>query len=361
MAHQLQEMFKPLQVPAHSQELISRQMVDDAGSVQEKPTGPMLLWHCRPEAPKRLLLAIHYDTVYPVDQAFQRCRWMGDHRLNGPGVADAKGGIVVLFWALSTAEKYGLLKDMGWSVVLNPDEEIGSPSSWPVWRTLAPAYRYGLLFEPALKDGAVVSQRKGSGMFTVVMKGKAAHAGRHFDEGRNAIAALAELAVEIHGWNRAGSGMTVNVGRFTGGTSVNVVPDTAVLRINVRIEDFSQQADFLSRLQHWVESYNSREGFGCNLTGGFHAPPKLVCPKTAQLMSWLETVSQQQGVPIRFVSTGGVSDGNKLAAVGLPNLDTLGPIGDRLHSPEEWVDTLSLLANSERLLRLLVLMQEQLK
>lgn len=358
VAEELKKMFEPLGVPCRTQDLLPRQIVSDSGEKLEKATGPALLWHQRAQAAKRVLLAIHYDTVYPIDHSFQKCEWLENGRLRGPGVADAKGGIIVMLWALLAAEKFGLLPKLGWSVVLNPDEEIGSPCSWSLWRTIASAYQYGLLMEPALPDGSLVNKRKGSGTFTVVMRGKAAHSGRNFRDGRNAIAKLAEMALEIHRWNELDPGIIVNVGKFVGGQAANVVPDVATLRINIRIDDFSQQEQILSRLNRLVETYNSHEGFRCSVTGCFHAPPKLVCPKTETLMKHIEAASLQQGKNVRFTATGGASDGNKLAAVGLPNIDTLGPTGDRLHSPEEWVDTKSLLENSERLLRLLVLLQD---
>lgn len=358
VAEELRKIFEPLAVPCRTQELLPRQIVSDSGEMFEKATGPALLWHQRSQASKRILLAIHYDTVYPADHPFQRCEWLDLRRLRGPGVADAKGGVIVMLWALLAAEKFDLLPGLGWTVVLNPDEEIGSPSSWPLWRTIASAYKYGLLMEPALPDGALVNKRKGSGTFTVTMRGRAAHSGRNFSEGRNAVAKLAEMALEIHRWNELDPGVIVNIGKFVGGHAANAVPDVATLRINIRIDDFSQQEQILSRLNRLVETYNSAEGFRCSLTGCFHAPPKLVCPKTESLMRLIDSASSQQGKSVRFTATGGASDGNKLAAVGLPNIDTLGPTGDRLHSPEEWVDTKSLLENSERLLRLLVLLQD---
>lgn len=358
VADELRRMFEPLEVPCRTQELLPRQIISDSGESFERATGPALLWHQRTESPKRVLLAIHYDTVYPLEHPFQKCDWLDEVRLRGPGVADAKGGIVVMLWALRAAEKFGLLSKLGWTVVLNPDEEIGSPCSWPLWRTIASAYSHGLLMEPALPDGALVSQRKGSGTFTIVMRGKAAHSGRNFSEGRNAVAKLAEMALEINRWNELEAGIIVNVGKFVGGQAANVVPDVATLRINIRIDNFSQQEAILFRLNRLVETYNILDGFRCSLTGGFHAPPKLVCAGTEWLMRQIEAASAQQGKGVHFRATGGASDGNKLAAVGLPNIDTLGPMGDRLHSPDEWVDTKSLLENSERLLRLLVLLQD---
>lgn len=358
VAEALRTMFDTLGVPCRTQDLLPRQVISDAGEVYEKPTGPALLWHQRPHCSRRVLLAIHYDTVYPIDHPFQKCTWMDQGRLRGPGVADAKGGIIVMLWALQAAEKFGLLPKLGWTVVLNPDEEIGSPCSWPLWRTIASAYTFGLLMEPALPDGSIVNKRKGSGTFTLVMRGKAAHSGRNFREGRNAVLKLAELALEMHRWNELDPGIIVNVGKMVGGQAANVVPDVATLRVNIRIEDFSQQEQILSRLNRLVQTYNNSEGFNCSVTGCFHAPPKLVCPKTERLMKFIEIAAAQQGQGVRFAATGGASDGNKLAAVGLPNIDTLGPSGDRLHSPDEWVDTKSLVENSERLLRLLVLLQD---
>lgn len=181
-----------------------------------------------PSASARVLLAIHYDTVFGPEHCFQQCTRLSDTSLRGPGVADAKGGIVVLRYALQALLKYQIHGEVGWTVVLNPDEELGSPNSSTYLRDLASEFEFGLLFEPALPTGALVSQRKGSGNFTAVVRGRAAHAGRHFEDGRNALAEISRLAAALDALNGLREGTTINIGHITGGGPVNIVPELAV-------------------------------------------------------------------------------------------------------------------------------------
>ena len=274
--------------------------------------------------------------------------------MQGPGVADAKGGIVVMVYALRALSQLGLAGDLGWTLVLNPDEELGSPSSTEILHRIAPDFDFGLLFEPALPSGELVSSRKGSGNFDLVVRGKAAHAGRHFEDGRNALAMLSRLLVRLDRLNGQRDGVTLNVGYVHGGGAVNMVPDLAVGRFNVRMQD--------AESIHWVESQlgaalaevNALDGFSAELFGGITSPPKEISSGTSELMKALETVVRDIGAePIRWTATGGVCDGNKLAAAGLPNIDTLGPIGGGLHSSSEWVQVSSLADKAKVIVQLL--------
>lgn len=314
-----------------------RRIIDDSGIELSIEAAPALRWDCRPDAARRVLLGIHYDTVYGPNHALQKCNWISSERLGGPGVADAKGGLVILRYALQAVERFSLAAACGWTIVLNPDEEIGSPSSSRLLRDLASDYDFGLWFEPALAGGALVSERKGSGTFIVVARGRSAHAGRHFEQGRNAIAHLGRLVESLDRLNGQRPGVTINVGHFVGGGPVNVVPDLAVARFNVRVKDREQQAWVETEIHALIEDFSKSEGLTCQLHGSFHAPPKLMTPPQRQLMRAVEDAAQRLGQAVQWQSTGGVCDGNKLAAAGLPNIDTLGAIGDGLHSSQEWV------------------------
>jgi len=201
--------------------------VDEQGQVEMRTSGAILHVHKWPEAPRKVMLCIHMDTVYGANHPFQKCRTMEDGTVNGPGVIDAKGGIVLLLYALKALEQGPLAGKVGWEVILNADEEIGSPGSDTFIRQRAPHCDAGMLFEPSLPDGTLVSWRKGSGNFTFVVKGKSAHTGRDFQSGRNALAALSRMMVEIDDWNTDPE-VTFNVGRIRGGTALNMVPDLAV-------------------------------------------------------------------------------------------------------------------------------------
>jgi glutamate carboxypeptidase len=329
-------------------------MIGDGGETVSVETGPALRWDFQPLATARVLLMIHYDTVFGPEHEFQTCEQISSTLLRGPGVADAKGGIVVLRYALQALLKFDLAPDLGWTVLLNPDEEVGSLSSAGLLRELAPKYDFGLLFEPALPSGAMISQRKGSGNFIVVVRGKAAHAGRYFKNGRNAVAEIGRLVAAIDSINGQRADTTINVGFVSGGGPVNIVPDFAIVRLNARVPDTESANWFEEQLRQLVQVTNSREGFACELHGSFTSPPKCIDAAQQALMRAIEASSAKLNLlPVQWQDTGGVCDGNKLAAAGLPNIDTLGPRGDGLHSNQESVHLDSLVEKSKLLVEIL--------
>lgn len=334
--------------------LPTRQVVSPTGAIEFEATGDALRWDFQPESSKRVLLAIHYDTVFGVDSPFQSCEWLTDDQLRGPGVADAKGGIVVLRYALKALAELSLHSDLGWTVLLNPDEELGSPSSAGLLQKLAGEFDFGLVFEPALPSGALVAQRKGSGNFDIVVRGKSAHAGRHFEEGRNAIALLSQIFVQLDQLNGERDGATINLGQVQGGGPVNVVPDLAVGRLNARLVDRESVLWFEGELEKIVKNAKSMEGFQVEIYGGITSPPKMIDEAVKSLMRAVElaTACGRQS-PVVWTNTGGVCDGNRLAAAGLPNIDTLGPVGDGLHSLDEWVQVGSLPQKAQVIVNLL--------
>ncbi len=165
-----------------------RRGIGEDGCEHASETGVALKWEVRPQAPKRVLLGIHYDTVYSPAHVPAQCELVSSSKLVGPRNGGCQRRIVVVRAALEALEQFQLAPDIGWTLVLTPDEELGSPSSAHLWDKLAVEHEFGLLFEPAMPSGAIVGQRKGSGNFTLVVRGRAAHAGRNFSAGRNAIA-----------------------------------------------------------------------------------------------------------------------------------------------------------------------------
>ncbi len=333
--------------------LPARRVIGDDGKERVVATGPALRWDYLPESRRRVLLAIHYDTVYEVEHPSQVCHRLTSDKLLGPGVADAKGGIVVLRYALQALLKFSLANECGWTVLLNPDEEVGSPSSASLMQEIAPDFDFGLLFEPCLPGGEFVSQRKGSGNFVLVMRGRSAHAGRDFSQGRNAVAKLCGLLADIDRLNGVRTDTTINVGNVVGGGPVNVVPDLAVGRINLRIADNESASWFEHKLKSLVDEIDVSEGFHCEIHGGVTSPAKSISDEMRQLMNAIESCAGQLGHSVAWKPTGGVCDGNKLAAAGLPNVDTLGPLGGDLHSSEEWVQISSLVEKSKLVVELI--------
>ena len=330
-----------------------RRGIADDGREHSLETGVALKWKVRPEANRQVLLGIHYDTVYTPLHFPSKCKQVSEDRLFGPGVADAKGGIVVARAALEALERFKLAQECGWTLLLTPDEEVGSPSSGELWTSLAATHDFGLLFEPALASGALVGERKGSGSFTLVVRGRAAHAGRDFSMGRNAVALASFLAMQLDRLNGQRPGVTVNIGQLVGGGAINVVPDLAIVRVNVRIPDNESQHWFEAALSDALAEADQQEGYSVVVCGGFHAPPKLLNHAQRELMNAIELASESLGHHVHWQASGGVCDGNRLAAAGLPNIDTLGPIGNGLHSPEEWVDLSSIPLKAQVVVELL--------
>ena len=318
-------------------DLPPQEIIDAKGHIVFQPLGQAIQILKRPNAPIRVLLAIHYDTVYGEGHSFQRTTRVDANTLRGPGVADAKGGLVVLLTALEAIERSGAADQLGWEVLLNPDEEVGSPGSSSLFTEAAERNHLGLVFEPALADGSLVGARKGSGNFTAVVTGRAAHAGRDPQHGRNAIHELAELIGTLNVIGEAIPSLTVNVGHIEGGGPVNIVPDLAIARFNLRVDSAKEQSKVEGLLRQAAVEINSREGLSLKIHGGFTAPPK---PLDGPTLQWFEQVAlcgRELGLSLSWRSSGGVCDGNRLAAAGLPTVDTLGPRGGGLHSDAEYL------------------------
>lgn len=324
----------------HRHAVPPRQWIDDQGRSIEEPLGTVLsLRHVAPRERLRVLLAIHYDTVYPPRNEPPQVELAAAGTiLRGPGVADAKGGLVVLLTALEACFRHGAGDTLSWEVLVNADEELGSPGSAAVLQAAAGRNDLGLIFEPALDEsGSLAAARKGSGNFTIVVHGRAAHAGRRLTEGRNAVVAAAELATLLVGLTDEARGISINVAAIHGGKALNVVPDLAVVRVNVRTVTEADAAWVEARLAAIVAEMHCREGFSAALTGSFHCPPKPFDGPTRLLFEHVAACGHDLGLAIKAAPTGGVCDGNKLAAAGLPTLDTLGVRGGGIHSDAEYL------------------------
>lgn len=346
--------FGPLCGEVERIALAPHERFDDEGVLRALPLGVLWRFRQRPEAKRRFLLAVHLDTVFPPEHAFQRVGEVtrddpmapGRRVLRGPGVCDAKGGLAVLWTALEAFERFRDDDDTGWTVLLNPDEEIGSPGSAPFLAREAARADLGLVFEPALPDGAVVAARKGSGNFSFVARGRGAHVGRAFSEGRSAIHALGDLSQRVAALNRD-AGVVANVGFIRGGGAVNVVADFAIARCNIRVETSAQQHEVEAQLARWCTELEAAHDLQIELQGAFLSPPKTLGRAGVALLESFRDCGDRLGIPIVWRDTGGVCDGNKLAAAGLPNLDTLGPVGGGLHSEDEYLDVDSLVPRAQ--------------
>lgn len=334
VGEQMRERFAPLGCAHEWIELPAFTSTADDGGPRERPIGPALRLRQRPNAPLQVFLGGHLDTVFAIDHPFQQAREDGADSLHGPGVADLKGGLLVMWAALAAVERSPWRERIGWEVLLNPDEEIGSAASDPLLREAAGRNRFGLVYEPSFPDGGLASARKGSGNFDVIVHGKAAHAGRNPEDGRNALRAAADAMRAVDALNGERDGVTLNVGYVHGGGALNVVPDLCVFKFNVRTARADDEGWVQEQL-HRILTNAQRDGIRFELRGSFTRPPKVVDDRTRKLMDWLGDCGRTLGTSLTFKPTGGCCDGNNLAAHGLPNVDNLGVVGRDIHSDAE--------------------------
>jgi len=290
----------------------------------------------------QLLLTGHMDTVYAADHPFQETRWLEDGVLNGPGVADMKGGLAVMLAALKAVEASPDADRLGYEVVINSDEEVGSPASAALLASAAQGKRAALTYEPAaLPDGTLAGARPGSGNFAFVVRGRSAHAGRNPEDGRNALTAAADLALRLEALRR--DGLSVNPSRIEGGGPSNVVPDLAILRANLRPRTPEVEAEAKRAIAEALAAVAAERDVRIESSGGFGRPPKPLTPAAEKLFGLVRQAGADLGQQIGWQPSGGVCDGNNIAACGVPVVDTMGVRGGKIHSPEEYliVDSLT--------------------
>lgn len=316
------------------------------GSIIEVGHGRHLVTTVRADAPIQLLLTGHMDTVFAVDHPFQDQRWLDEGVLGGPGVADMKGGIAVMLAALSAAETAPEFQQVGYQVMINSDEETGSASSAELIKRLAQGKLAALTYEPsALPDGTLAGARAGSGNFSIIVTGRSAHAGRNPQEGRNALLAAADLALKLKALTR--EGLSVNPAKIDGGSPNNVVPDHAVLRVNLRPQSPQIQETTYNEIKSLISIIEHEHEVSIHLHGQFNRPPKPLTPDAEKLFGLVRQCGADLGLSIGWKSTGGVCDGNNIAACGVPVVDTMGVRGGSIHSSDEYLITESLVERAK--------------
>jgi glutamate carboxypeptidase len=324
------------------------QAITSSGTLAPLQHGDNLHLVVRPEAPVQLLLTGHMDTVFPAASDFQTPRWLDEATLNGPGVADMKGGLLVMIAALAAFEQSTQAQNIGYQVVLNSDEEISSLGSAALLTASAAKAQIGLVYEPsALPDGTLAGARKGIGTYAIVARGISAHAGRNPEEGRNAIAAVADFFMSAQALNGKREGLTVNVARLEGGSATNVVPSLAIGRFEVRVWTHEDRHWAENMLQQLTADIARKHDLVVALQGAFNRPPKPMDKSTMQLFEAVRACGHDLGMKIGWRPSGGCCDGNNLAAAGLPVVDTLGVRGGAIHSPEEFLIADSLVERAQ--------------
>lgn len=316
--------------------------INNQGTKDSFQSGPVIRAQARLDAPLRVVMTGHYDTVFP-EGTFTNIVDLGDGKLNGPGLADMKGGITVMIDAMRAFEAGPLKDKLGYEIILTPDEETGNFASSPFLQAAAKEAHIGLTFEPAMDCDSLAGARKGSGIWDIVFHGKASHAGRAPEAGRSAISAAADLALRVEALNGQRDGVTFNVGRIDGGNAVNIVPDLAILRMGARAPTPEDAQWAEKAVKAAVSDVLARDGISAHTHGGFYRPPKPRNAAQDKLISNVQETGKAIGLSLVFKDTGGVCEGNNVFAAGTPNVDTLGVRGGRIHSSEEFmvVDSLS--------------------
>ncbi len=289
----------------------------------------------RPDAPVQMLFTGHMDTVFAVDHPFQTATWREDGALNAPGAADMKGGLALMLAALEAVEASPLAPQFGYEVVINSDEETGSFSSAALIERAARGKVAALTYEPALPDGTLAGARGGTGNFSITVRGKSAHAGRNPDDGRNAVLAAAAIALKLA--EARAPTLSVNPARIDGGGPNNVVPDLAVLRVNFRPHCAAEIERARAAIDDAVTEIAAAHDVKIDVHGGFNRPPKPIDPQAEKLFHLVRDVGAALGQPIAWKATGGVCDGNNIAACGVAVIDTMGARGGAIHSSDEFM------------------------
>lgn len=306
------------------------------------------------EGDRQVLLLGHMDTVWPADESQKRPFRVEAGRATGPGAFDMKGGLVVGLYALRALHALGLRPAHRLVLVLNSDEECGSPTSRAIIEEEGRRSIASLVLEPS-REGAVVTWRKGVGRFELEIQGRASHSGAAHERGVSALTELAHQILRLESMTDYGRGTTVNVGVGQGGSKVNVRPAAARAEIDLRVmsaEEGERMAGTILGLEPVLA------GTTLIVSGGMNRPPWETSPGGERLFQQARRAGARLGMDLWPAGTGGGSDGNFTAAVGTPTLDGLGPVGEDAHALTEWVDVASLPRRAALLAELLVSLDE---
>lgn len=341
MEKALKKAFSPLAEETQSIPLNPWKKMDAHGNISSSCLGNALLFVKRKTSRHQVLLGGHMDTVFPSSSAFEVSRPSSDI-LRGPGVADMKGGLLVLWLALGAFEHHRGALDLGWKVFINSDEEIGSPGSYKEWEKQAAGIDLALLFEPTYPDGAFVDRRKGSYTASMFIKGTPAHAGRDFEKGKSSVKALASWMAEAFLQASSYPDLSFNIADLSSSHLINIIPEEAKCTYNFRsfkVEDIKNFKKDLEKISSQVEK---REGVSITTFSQAEKPPKLMPEKTAALFDQIKACASELKIPFNCRPSGGLCDGNFLAGMNIPCIDTLGVVGGCLHTTEEYMMTKSL-------------------
>jgi len=324
-------------------DLCERRFLDHGWAVERRPhegaprLGDLVIGTLHGAGGPNVLLVGHMDTVFDDGTAAERPFRIDGDLARGPGVSDMKAGLLAGFFATHILQDVGFDAFGTITYVCNPDEEIGSPYSGPVIRSLAPAHDAALVLEGARANGDIVSSRKGITDFTITVEGKAAHAGVEPDKGRNAILQAAHTILALERLNGRWPGVTSNVGVVRGGTRSNVVAERCELHVDLRSPELATLEEAEAEVRR-ICADPSVPDVGIALDAhGWHRPMEKG-EGAKRLVDIAVGAASELGFELRDAATGGASDANTTSSAGTPTIDGLGPVGGDDHGPAEWVD-----------------------
>jgi glutamate carboxypeptidase len=311
------------------------------------------VWICRHGPPNELpiLLVGHLDTVFPPGSFDSGVVAHGQHLL-GPGVADMKGGVVVISGALWVLDRLGFLPRISLLLALNGDEEIGSPGSAQKLVELARTSRLGLVFECGGPEGSVVTSRRGLDRYHLEIHGEAGHSGTHQGAKESAVVELAQQILKLEALNDVKAGISLNVGRVKGGTAVNIIPAEAEAELELRFLE-EQQGNEIEKKMRTMARSTPESKVRTVLTKRRGRPAMVCTPVISQLYQAAVRTAKKIDLELPEEARGGASDANFLSATNLPTLDGLGPVGEMDHSKNERILKNSLFQRVELLVHLL--------
>jgi glutamate carboxypeptidase len=285
----------------------------------------------------QILVVGHTDTVHARGSVAARPWRHEAGKIYGPGIFDMKANCALIIEVLRAMTELKIVPRCAITVALTCDEEVGSFSGWPLLEQTAKSAntRYAFVTEPPASGGRVKTGRKGTGIFAMKVEGKAAHAGLEPEKGASAILELARQTERLHSINGSGSGITVNVGVVRGGTRSNVVAAEAEAEIDVRFSTEAESREIERMLREVTPIDDRTKVF---VSGGINRPPLERTPEVIELFEKARAIAAQVDFDLGEAQVGGASDGNFLAALGIPVLDGLGVSGDGAHAAHEHIE-----------------------